>query len=80
MEVVWNAVFYDSVAEYASAWRRRKLWTGSPLFCRPPDRCSDRVEKIADIPHETVSSQYDLVSHGAVNVNFLNVPLYHADM
>ncbi|KAL5538469.1 hypothetical protein UlMin_045918 [Ulmus minor] len=27
MEVIWNAVFYDTVADYSSAWRKRKLWS-----------------------------------------------------
>lgn len=28
MQVVWNAVFHDPVVEFASAWRRTKLWLG----------------------------------------------------
>ncbi|XP_062025627.1 histone-lysine N-methyltransferase ATXR7 [Rosa rugosa] len=59
MEVMWNAVFYDSVAEYSSAWRRRKLWTGSPLLWRPPNRCGDWVEKITKLPHEILSDNDD---------------------
>ncbi|KAL6180759.1 hypothetical protein ACLB2K_047418 [Fragaria x ananassa] len=58
MEVMWNAVFYDSVAEYSSAWRRRKLWTGSPFWI-PPNRCGDRVEKLTVLPHENLSDDYD---------------------
>ncbi|CDP07236.1 unnamed protein product [Coffea canephora] len=26
MEVMWNAVFYDTIAEYSSRWRKRKRW------------------------------------------------------
>lgn len=28
MQVMWNAVFYDPLVEYSSAWRKRKLWSG----------------------------------------------------
>lgn len=28
IQVMWNAVFYDTIAEWCSAWRRRKLWSG----------------------------------------------------
>nr|XP_025885096.1 histone-lysine N-methyltransferase ATXR7 isoform X3 [Solanum lycopersicum] len=27
MHSIWNAVFYDHVSEYSSAWRKRKLWS-----------------------------------------------------
>ncbi|OMO94655.1 hypothetical protein COLO4_16220 [Corchorus olitorius] len=30
MQVMWNAVFYDSIAEYTSVWRREKLWFTQP--------------------------------------------------
>ncbi|XP_010523275.1 PREDICTED: histone-lysine N-methyltransferase ATXR7 isoform X2 [Tarenaya hassleriana] len=30
MQVAWNAVFYDTVADYSSAWRKEKLWFSSP--------------------------------------------------
>ncbi|KAK3187912.1 hypothetical protein Dsin_027473 [Dipteronia sinensis] len=35
MQVVWNAVFYDSIAEYSSVWRKRKLWSGHPKITLP---------------------------------------------
>ncbi|KAL5780971.1 hypothetical protein ACOSQ2_011708 [Xanthoceras sorbifolium] len=35
MQVMWNAVFYDSIAEYSSAWRKRKLWSGHPKITLP---------------------------------------------
>ncbi|CAK9178256.1 unnamed protein product [Ilex paraguariensis] len=28
MQVLWNAVFYDPVVGYSSAWRKRKRWSG----------------------------------------------------
>ncbi|PIA44079.1 hypothetical protein AQUCO_01700002v1 [Aquilegia coerulea] len=27
MQVIWNSVFYDPVADYSSAWRKRKRWS-----------------------------------------------------
>lgn len=29
-EVSWNALFYDTIAEYVDSWRRRKVWSGVP--------------------------------------------------
>lgn len=26
LEVMWNAIAYDSVADYSSTWRRKKIW------------------------------------------------------
>lgn len=30
MKVLWNAVFYDPVADYCSAWLKRKRWSAVP--------------------------------------------------
>lgn len=30
MQVMWNAVVYDSLAEYVHNWRKRKLWSVCP--------------------------------------------------
>ncbi|KAJ4967235.1 hypothetical protein NE237_019084 [Protea cynaroides] len=32
MQVLWNAVFYDPVADYSCAWRKRSRWSGYPLL------------------------------------------------
>lgn len=29
LQVMWNAIFYDLVTEYSSAWRKRKHWSSS---------------------------------------------------
>lgn len=56
MEVMWNAVFYDPVAEYSSAWRKGKLWSGYSLFREPASKCSTYViKKIEKQPNEAVS-------------------------
>ncbi|XP_050268082.1 histone-lysine N-methyltransferase ATXR7 isoform X1 [Quercus robur] len=51
MQVMWNAVFYDTVAEYASAWRKRKLWSGHPKFEIPAGEfrnCDQKPETLPD--------------------------------
>ncbi|KAL5999442.1 hypothetical protein ACLOJK_037727 [Asimina triloba] len=35
MQVMWNAIFFEPVADYASAWRKRKRWSGDPLLPIP---------------------------------------------
>lgn len=55
MEVMWNAVFYDTVAEHSSAWRKRKLWSGYPKFKIPGSELRDRGEKPERLPDEKVS-------------------------
>ncbi|XP_010270652.1 PREDICTED: histone-lysine N-methyltransferase ATXR7 isoform X2 [Nelumbo nucifera] len=32
MQLLWNAVFYDTVADYSCAWRKRKRWSGYPIL------------------------------------------------
>lgn len=32
LQVMWNAIFYDLVTEYSSAWRKRKRWSSSSYF------------------------------------------------
>lgn len=50
MEVIWNAVFYDTVREYSSSWRKEKLWSGYSLFRTPEQsqNCAKRLEKLPD--------------------------------
>ncbi|KAF3446965.1 hypothetical protein FNV43_RR12145 [Rhamnella rubrinervis] len=61
MEVMWNAVFYDPVAEYASVWRKRKLWSGFELLEMKWDDYSQPtiVSSLAHVifkPSEQISS------------------------
>lgn len=45
MQVMCNAVFFDTLAEYLSSWRKKKLWSH-----RKPqpsaNECEDHTEKI----------------------------------
>ncbi|KAK1592342.1 hypothetical protein Q3G72_023331 [Acer saccharum] len=59
MQVVWNAVFYDSIVEYSSVWRKRKLWSGHPKITLPA--CDSRgYDNIVDkVPHGHLISGQD---------------------
>lgn len=57
MEVLWNAVFYDTIAEYFISWRRRKLWFGQPKT-RVPTSDRDIGKKIEELPGELVCSEH----------------------
>lgn len=48
MPVVWNAVFYDSIAERSSSWRKGKLWSGCSKVALPASdstRCANTSDK-----------------------------------
>ena len=55
LQVVWNAVSYDMVAEYSSAWRSKRLWSYRPHYNLASSGHSDRTKKIEKIPAEAVS-------------------------
>lgn len=55
LQVVWNAVFYDTLAEYSSAWRRKRLWSCHPHYNLTSSGYIDRVKKIEKLPAEAVS-------------------------
>ncbi|KAL4650567.1 hypothetical protein ACB092_01G096400 [Castanea dentata] len=52
MQVMWNAVFYDTVAEYSSAWRKRKLWSGHTKFEIPAGEFRNCDQKPETLPDE----------------------------
>lgn len=55
LQVVWNAVSYDTVAEYSSRWRRRRFWSYRPHYSLASSGYRDRVKKIEKTPAEAVS-------------------------
>ncbi|KAI3465512.1 hypothetical protein Pfo_022175 [Paulownia fortunei] len=65
LQVMWNAIFYDPVAEYSSAWRKTKRWS-SPSYvveqCIPYKELSVQIEKLpADyLIHEQDSSSSEV--------------------
>ncbi|XP_027358727.1 histone-lysine N-methyltransferase ATXR7 isoform X2 [Abrus precatorius] len=44
MQVMWNAVFFDTLAEHLSSWRKRKLWS-HPKPQPSINGCKDHAEK-----------------------------------
>lgn len=45
MQVMWNAVFFDTIAEYLCSWRKKKLWS-PPKPQISVNGCRGYVEKI----------------------------------
>ncbi|KAJ4836901.1 hypothetical protein Tsubulata_037371 [Turnera subulata] len=60
MEVLWNGVFYDEVADYSSFWRGQKIWFGLPMNRAPAsgsDFCWNNEELPGQLPSiETCAS------------------------
>ncbi|CAA0806963.1 Histone-lysine N-methyltransferase ATXR7 [Striga hermonthica] len=57
-EVLWNAVFYDPIANYSCAWRKRKLW-------QPPyvvERCTPCRELNVQIENRE-AADYLILEH-----------------
>jgi len=48
MEVLWNAVFYDTIAEYTTYWRKSKRWFSHPYLCK----------KIEELPNKPVCWEF----------------------
>lgn len=57
LQVMWNAVFYDTVTEYLYSWRKRKLWS-HPKPQVSVNGCKDYVEKIESEAVSTVWLAY----------------------
>ncbi|GAV65792.1 SET domain-containing protein/GYF domain-containing protein [Cephalotus follicularis] len=54
MELMWNAVFYDTVADYSSSWRKRKLWFGHPRVIIPVSEYRGcKIKEVSDEPLPT---------------------------
>lgn len=55
MQVMWNAVFGDRVAQYSSAWRKTKLWSGHPKITGPASDYKDDRKRMEKAPSRHVS-------------------------
>ncbi|KAL8523875.1 hypothetical protein ACS0TY_013726 [Phlomoides rotata] len=64
LQVMWNAVFYDLVSEYSSAWRKRKRWSSNYVVeqCIPYKALPLPIEKLPAVSliHELDSSSSDV--------------------
>ncbi|MQL70555.1 hypothetical protein Taro_002848, partial [Colocasia esculenta] len=57
MKIMWNAVFYDSVAEYCNTWRKRKRWSCYPLLVDPMGSVkqnTSHMKKTGDTSHNDI--------------------------
>ncbi|GMI89808.1 hypothetical protein HRI_002650100 [Hibiscus trionum] len=63
MEVTWNAVFYDSIVEYLSSWRRGKLWFGQPNIMASASGSIDHSKETENVKATTLSSGMELTTH-----------------
>lgn len=52
LQVMWNAVFYDTVADYLSSWRKRKFWSDpkpdrNQYLSRPQSSVNEKIKSEA---------------------------------
>lgn len=53
LQVMWNAIFYDPVADYSSSWRKMKLWY-SPGYVQQSIPHKEFSRPIAMLPADSV--------------------------
>lgn len=74
MEITWNAIFYDSIAYYASSWRSQKIWSGQASV-PPSSKCKDKnVQSFLVSPSVFLegSSEKKIVSYRNLTSDSLN--------
>lgn len=54
LQVMWNAVFYDSVAEYSSEWRKMKRWPSPSYVVEQFIPCKESSLQIEKLPADCV--------------------------
>lgn len=60
MQVMWNAIFYDPIAKYSSAWRKRRRWSGHCAAAEQGIPFTKHVRKIEKLRLEEESSSCEL--------------------
>lgn len=55
MQVMWNAVFHDSIVEYSSAWRKIKLWSANNAIFEHRNLLKQYAGVVEKLPVEAVS-------------------------
>lgn len=76
MQVTWNAVFYDSMVEYLSSWRKGKLWYGQPNVLASASGSIDHGMETENIKATAVSKVYVKFYLCKQYVMILNLMLY----
>ncbi|XP_022769471.1 histone-lysine N-methyltransferase ATXR7 isoform X2 [Durio zibethinus] len=61
-QVMWNAVFYDIIAEYSSAWRRGKLWFGQANVMLSASEAMDHGKETETVTTKSVLSGMKLMA------------------
>lgn len=64
LQVMWNAIFYDPVADYSSAWRKMKLWY-SPGYVEQSIPYKEFSRPIAKLPADSLVHEQDTSSSDA---------------
>ncbi|KAL1112315.1 hypothetical protein V6Z11_D02G119400 [Gossypium hirsutum] len=63
MQVTWNAVFYDSMVEYLSSWRKGKLWYGQPNVLASASGSIGHGKETENIKATTLFSRMELMAY-----------------
>ncbi|KAM7518043.1 hypothetical protein LguiB_017005 [Lonicera macranthoides] len=63
MQVMWNAVFYDPIVEFSSAWRKRKLWSGHSAAVKQGISLKEYEGRIEKPRAEALESEQDSSVH-----------------
>lgn len=58
MQVMWNAVFYDLIADYSSAWRKRKRWSDLRAVVKSSNVLESSLVHCAEPHSEAVSALF----------------------
>lgn len=58
LQVMWNAIFYDPVADYSSSWRKMKLWY-SPGYVQQSIPHKEFSRPIAMLPADSIVHKQD---------------------
>ncbi|KAF8085732.1 hypothetical protein N665_0649s0008 [Sinapis alba] len=71
MQIMWNAVFYDTVATYTSSWRKNKLWFRSPDIPTVSSYCKGSHTNYSEKPEaaESFTCRVDSSSCKTANSN-----------
>ncbi|XP_039065638.1 histone-lysine N-methyltransferase ATXR7-like isoform X2 [Hibiscus syriacus] len=63
MEVTWNAVFYDSIVDFLSSWRKGKLWLGQPNVMASANGSFNHGKETENVKATTFFSGKELMAH-----------------
>ncbi|KAG8373274.1 hypothetical protein BUALT_Bualt11G0006800 [Buddleja alternifolia] len=59
LQVMWNAIFYDPVAEYSSAWRKMKRWSSTSYPVEQSIQYKECSSQINDPPADYLIHEQD---------------------